>query len=482
MPKHSLFYTVEEKCESFGDLLSSFLDGASREKIQRIWAVSAYYDIESIEQLIDHIKSRSSKNQRPELFIVIGTIKHEGLKDLQKVKFGNEFKEESGIRVTNCSRLFHSKGYLVETGRNGMCAIGSMNLTKYGLKEHEEILTYSQYTHSRVPALVKSFKAYVELWRSDERSKKIGAVSQGEKGIRWLPENKDWNEARNEFIYAGKRIRVAKSAQNEFMRGNDSNGSLSAPAFPAAPPFPDITDPLDVQQPNVQRYFGKERLNFSRANDSRSVNERKFTLAFYKLIFEECRKNPDKKYEHDEVTLQYRDALWRRELENHYATLYKKDGRTKWWTCSVRFDVTVTLKGKRGKRRRTCYVFIYPFKKPQGFRGGIRLGVCVEKQKEIINALQLNVSKHWEKSGTKRGQYWKIHHDGWMCRVKREKVLNAVKKAVDDRWIKERWGKELVHLGNLPMAMAKVTWKNSNSMNFLARLLHYAIIRAEIKP
>ena len=387
------------------------------------------------------------------------------------MEFG-KFKQGSGIRVTNCGSLFHSKGYLVETGKNGMCAIGSMNLTQNGLKEHEEILTYSQYTHSRVPALVKSFKAYVELWRSDERSKKIGAVSEGEEGILWLNPNHPRDKSTQEHEELVQ--------ENDFVQGNDSNGLFSDTEFPLPPPFPDITDELDVQHPDVQRYFGKERLNFSRSNDSRFVDGRKFTLAFYKLIFEECRKNPDKKYEHDEVTLQYRDALWRRELENHYATLYKKDGRTKWWTCSVRFDVT--LKVKRDERRRTCHVFIYPFKKRQGFRGGIRLGVCVEKQKEIINALQLNVSKHWEKSGTKRSQYWKIHSDGWMCRVKREKVLNAVKKAVGDRWIKERWGKELVHLGNLPMAMAKVTWKNSNSMNFLAQLLHYAIIRAEIKP
>lgn len=232
-----------------------------------------------------------------------------------------------------------------------------------------------------------------------------------------------------------------------------------------APPFPDIANALAVQ-----RYFGEEGLNFSRDD-----NERKFTLAFYKLIFQECDKNPGE-YEHDEVTLQYHDALWRRNSKYPYQTTRHQA------TCSVRFDVTLKDEGLM-----TCYVFVYPYKQDCGFCRGIGLGVHVEnKQKEVVNALQLPVSKPgWENIWNDEGQYWEVYSNGVMARmkegIKREEVLSAVRKAVGDRWIKKpSWskGKEQVHLGNLPVA-EKVTWENSR--NFLAQLLHYAIIRAKIK-
>ena len=245
--------------------------------------------------------------------------------------------------------------------------------------------------------------------------------------------------------------------------------------LPSAPPFPDIANALAVQ-----RYFGEEGLNFSRFD-----NERKFTLAFYKLIFQECAKNPDE-YEHDEVTLQYRDALWRRNPSWEYQTtrLVTDDNNEQYRaTCSVRFDVTLKDKGLM-----SCYVFIYPYVPDWGFCRGIRLGVHVENtQKEVVNALQLGVSKPgWENIWNDEGQYWEIYSNGLMARmggtgIKREEVLSAVRIAERDRWIKKpSWskGKEQVHLGNLPVA-EKVTWENSR--NFLAQLLHYAIIRAKIK-
>ena len=462
----------EKEFESFGELLS-YLVGTSHHKIKRIWAVSAYYDRPSIEQLIEYIKSRSSKKQKPELLIIIGSINSRELEALQKMIFGKLFKEGSGIRVTNCGYLFHSKGYLVETAnRSGMCAIGSMNLTQAGLTKNEEFLTYSQYKHSKVPPLVASFKEYIEAYPLDEWSKEIGAVSDGEKGIRWLRKShpRDKSTQKHEELVQENE----STPENEFVQGDDSNGLLSATKLREAPPFPDIADEVAVQ-----RYFGKERLNFSRANDSKFINEREFTLAFYKLIFEECRKNPkyEHDYEHGEVTLQYRDALWRRNSKYPYQTTRHQA------TCSVRFDVTLKDEGLM-----TCYTFIYPLVKKLGFRHSISLGVHVEnKQKKPVNVLQLNISKlGWEKIWNDKGQYWEIYSDATMGKVeqrgqvKREEVLSAVRKAERGGWIKKpSWSKkELVHLGKLPVA-EKVTWRNSG--DFLAQLLHYAIIRAKLK-
>ena len=450
MPMHLMATPAEEVFESFGELLS-FLDGAPREKIKRIWAVSAYYDIESIKQLIDHIKSRIGKKQKPELFIVVGTINSGELEALQKMKFGNEFKKGSGIHVT-CGPLFHSKGYLVETTSNGMCAIGSMNLTQAGLKKNLEILTCFQYKHSKVPALVASFKEYVEICRSDDLSKEIGVVSEGEKGIRWLARNHPRDKSTEE--------------NEEFVQKNDSNGWLP-------PEFPDIAD-----ESAVQRYFGEELGFPPELNYPEFDNDRKFTLALYKLIFEECRENPDK-HEHDEVTLQYRDAEWRRGFKPYQATWHEEVGNG--WihrACSVRFDVTLKGEGL------TCYMFVYPYhsrsRKHPGFRG-LSLVVRVENKQKKVADLQLLISKPgWENIWNDEGQYWEIYSDGSMGQVKREKVLSAVRKAGRGSWIKKpSWSKkELVYLGKLPVA-EKATWKNSR--NFLVQLLHYEIIRANLK-
>lgn len=433
--------TAEERFKNFGGLFRKLLsDSTASHKITRIWAVSAYYDIPSIDQLvelIDHIKS-----QKSELFIVIGTIRIGELEDLQEMEFGNEFKKGSGIRViTNRARLFHSlfhsKGYLVETANgNGVCAIGSMNLTQAGLTNNEEILTYSRYTrYSKVPPLVAGFEKYVKAWRSDKRSKEIGAVSEKGLGIHWMP--KGWNESSQGNDYLNKWL---------------------------PPEFPDIVDEPTVKPaPAVRQYFKK--LGLQELNKSKLADEREFTLALYKLLFEECGKNSDER-KREGVTLRYRDALWRRGFRDYHKTWNDEVG--KYLTCSAHFDVT--LKGEE----LACYIFIYPYDDS----GSIRLGVCVRNKNNIV--LQLNVSKHWEKIRDDKGQYWKIYHDGSMSGneaigrgVECEKTLSEV-KARHRRWIK----KELVYLGNLPVA-EEVTWENSKK--FLARLLHYAIIRAKIK-
>jgi len=425
----------EKEFKSFGDLLS-YLEGTSY-KIRRIWTVSAYYDRPSIEQLIAHIKSRRSKKQKPELFIIIGSINsgEEELEKLQGMKFGNEFEKGSGIRVTNCGYLFHSKGYLVETTRSGMCAIGSMNLTQAGLKKNEELLTYSRYTHySKVPPLVRSFKEYVEACPLDDWSKEIGAVSKGEKGIRWLKRSHPRDKSTQE--------------NEEFVQGNDSNGSLSS----------GIADKL------VQQYFKKLGLR-----KNQLVDERKFTLAFYKLIFEEC-KFRSKPYVYRGVTLR---PIKPRKNKQDFA--YSKH-----FGYYAHFDVTFASLPNQIYH---CKVGPYLSHRAGGLTSILNVRVK-NKQKEPVNALQLDVSKDSEKSEDDKDQYWEVYHDGSMMGneaigrgVECEKTLSKVKEK-HKHWIKKSRGKELVYLDKLYVAK-EVTWENSKK--FLTRLLHYAIIRAKIK-
>ena len=463
---------LEEKFQSFGELLS-FLDGAPREKIKRVWVVSSYYDRESIQQLIDYIKSRLSKNQKPELFIVIGAINRGELEALQKMKFGKMFKEGSGIRVTKYGWLFHSKGYLVETTRSGMCAIGSMNLTQAGLNKNEEILTWFRFKHSEAPAFVASFKEYVEDWRLDDWSKEIGAISEGEQGIRWLDQNHPRDKStqeHEEFVQENESMH-----ENEFVQGDDSNGWLP-------PEFPDIADESDVQ-----RYLGEEGFGFFELNDPKFVNEREFTLALYKLLFEECSKNSDE-YEHDGVTFRYSGAGWRWDVKHYQASWIEIDDNNKQQCAAYSAHFAVTSARLPNQTYR-CSVWIYLDSRTKA--GGLTsfLNVRVEgKQKKHVDDLQLWVSKpDWKNIWNDEDQYWKIYHDGLMGaringeRITKEMVLREVKSKLGrDRWIeKPTWSKaEQVYLDKLYEA-EEVTWENSKE--FLSRLLHYAIIRANIR-
>ena len=429
----------------------SFLEGASDHEITRIWAVSAYYDIDSIKQLIAHIKSRGSKKQKPELFIVIGTVKKgkkEGLKALQEMEFG-KFKQGSGIRVTNCGSLFHSKGYLMETAQNGMCAIGSMNLTQNGLKKNEEILTYFRYEHSEDPLpLVESFKKYVKTWRSSNRSKEIGAVSEGEEGILWLPENKAQNNAHDKFRQEN-------------------------PEFPG-----------DLSKPAVQQYFKK--LGLHKLNNQELGNESEFTLALYKLLFQECRfrSEPCKL---DGVTLRSIGAGWRSGVGYYRASKHVKASKPKknkrHFAYSAHFDVSPASSPNKTYH---CNVWIYlDTRSSAEKRLTSFLNVRVENKQKKRDDLQLYVSKPGWKN-IRKGQYWKIYHDGSMGArknkegIKHEEVLRAVRNARCDHWIEPGWieGNEVVCLGKLPVAK-RATWEKSKV--FLAQLLHYAIIRADIK-
>ena len=253
-----------------------------------------------------------------------------------------------------------------------------------------------------------------------------------------------------------------------------------------APEFPDVGDQLAVQ-----RYF--EELGLHELNDTEFDNERKFALALYKLLFEECGRNPHE-YEHDGSTLQYRGAgWWHRDVKSYQASkqveaVNEKGNKYKQYAArSVRFNVTLT-------DTRLCNIWVYTAYNSGAEQPTLHLNVRVEswydmnlllgeKPARVENEydLQVEVSKlGWENIWNDEGQYWEIYHDASMSGVKREEVLSAVNKAGCDRWVKKpSWSKKkLVCLGKLPVA-EKVTWRNSR--NFLAQLLHYAIIRANIK-
>ena len=138
-------------------------------KLIRIWAISAYYDHESIKQLIE-LGKEGNKSADLELIIVLDRRARadEDLKKLDEEIRGQFHSDYSGIYLSSCGQLFHSKGYLVESEQVGKCAVGSLNLTQNGLKKNAELLAFFDYeigSQSYASKFAEHFKEYVEkIW------------------------------------------------------------------------------------------------------------------------------------------------------------------------------------------------------------------------------------------------------------------------------------------------------------------------------
>lgn len=109
-------------------------------------------------------------------------------------------------------------------------------------------------------------------------------------------------------------------------------------------------------------------------------------------------------------------------------------------------------------------------------RGGLRLCVGVTKPNRAHHALQLDTAK-CERNPD--GNSWSIYCDGAMSQVKSVEVLEAVREARAGAWIDEYDdGSEWIYLGELPDA-AHADWENSREL--LANLIHYGIIRSNLR-
>ena len=109
-------------------------------------------------------------------------------------------------------------------------------------------------------------------------------------------------------------------------------------------------------------------------------------------------------------------------------------------------------------------------------RGGLRLCVGVRKPNRTHHALQLDTDQCEREEETNS---WHIYHNGNMSGVTRAVVMEAVREAQASRWIvTDDHGKEWIYLGNLPDADS-AGW--SNSRKLLANLIHYAIIRTNLR-
>ncbi|MDE0190614.1 MAG: type I restriction enzyme HsdR N-terminal domain-containing protein [Gammaproteobacteria bacterium] len=108
-----------------------------------------------------------------------------------------------------------------------------------------------------------------------------------------------------------------------------------------------------------------------------------------------------------------------------------------------------------------------------GKRGGLRLCVGVRKSNRSHHALQMDCQHiEWDS----RRSLWHVYHRGrLMSQVRNETVLAAVRESGAASWIDDDGG---ILLGQLYPA-ERGDWRNSKKL--LANLLHYGIIRTNLR-
>ena len=194
----------EEDRSDFAELLN--FPGS---KLRRIYAISAYYDHKSIKQLIKYMDNHGASGKKSanlELIIVLdrGVRVDKCLKNLDK-KIRKKFRHrKSGIYLAYHGSLFHSKGYLVESKADGLCAVGSLNLTQRGLEKNEELLARSEYRikpQSCDSKFAEDFKKYLlEDILKHDRTRRVRDLNENSLPIDSPPIDSNIQE----FFLAGK--------------------------------------------------------------------------------------------------------------------------------------------------------------------------------------------------------------------------------------------------------------------------------------
>ena len=215
--------------------------------------------------------------------------------------------------------------------------------------------------------------------------------------------------------------------------------------------FPDVHDTEAVAE-----YL--HTMNLDELNAPELTDERDFALALYKVMFEILNVKRRLPYSHNGVhLLEYSGTVFHQFSNRSGGSYYTRYA-----------DVAAATRS----RVEAMSVAINMWSNNE-----IRLCVGVSKMERRHHALQLDFATNcqWDNEHSSCG----VWHDGKMSQVKSEVVLEAVREAGRGDWIVcDDYGKEWVYLGELPKAET-ANWDNSK--DFVANLLHYCIIRTNLR-
>lgn len=152
---------TESEIESFSQLF------AYRKKVTKMIAISAYTDIQSLEELIILTDKKAFARQKPSLrFFIDSSSSHffadENTRE-ELLRLNTRIRSfcdaESGIYLVQLGTLFHSKAYLIEGSDTGKVFFGSLNLTRRGITSNEELVIEDEYKISG-----NSYGSRLALW------------------------------------------------------------------------------------------------------------------------------------------------------------------------------------------------------------------------------------------------------------------------------------------------------------------------------
>ena len=268
-----------------------------------------------------------------------------------------------------------------------------------------------------------------------------------------------------------KHVWVSNGDQHKFLVRSskaqwDVTSSLEPLALTYAPPTVnfDFPDPNDTEA--VERYFARFFRNVGYTRDQGDAlyeahaaldeNDMRIVLSVHKLLFDVRKSLP---FSFDGVHV----------LEDRGANLHEfgNAGGGRW--RGLYADYIAATSG----RVEAMSVAVSTW---GGSSGGIRLCVGVRKAGRTHHALQMDTKDcEW----VEERRCWEVYHVGRMSRISNETVFKAVEESGAGAWLENPHGYEgYLYLGDLHWAES-ADWENSKE--FLANLLHYGVIRTNLR-
>ena len=268
-----------------------------------------------------------------------------------------------------------------------------------------------------------------------------------------------------------KHVWISNGDQHKFLvRSSKAKWDLTPSLEPLTVSYAPPTANFDFPDPNdadaVERYFEgffrneasdrKEAAALSEAYTALDADDKRIVLSVHKLLFDMGKCLP---LSFDGVHV----------LEDRGPSLreFRNAGGGRW--RGLYADYIAATSG----RVEALSVAVSTW---GGAQGGIRLCVGVSKAGRIHHALQMDMADcEW----IEEKQCWEVYHDGRMSRVRRNTVLEAVEESGAGVWLENPHGYEgYLYLGDLHWA-GNADWENSKQ--FLANLLHYGLIRTNLR-
>lgn len=151
--------------------------------IRQIVIISAYLDLNIVEELIDYIENSYDERVYPILKIYTdcsssGFFSNDVITKKYKelsIKINDFCSDDSGLFLVRFGKLFHSKCFVIQSNKYQKIIIGSLNFTRKGLNENEELILSGVSERNRKTNITKISNKIINEYTKelDVRSQKV---------------------------------------------------------------------------------------------------------------------------------------------------------------------------------------------------------------------------------------------------------------------------------------------------------------------